>query len=127
MKPCCRLHLIIGCASLQEYFFESETMVGCFMRSSRASGAYAFITIPFFWQNEVMFVRVLKGWTSIRFTAGITRGFVANSSSMLEPIIADSAYLHLPIGDGILHGSLACQSASLASVWTVRQKQVDVT
>ena len=45
---------------------------------------------------------------------------------MLEPIVVDSAYLHLPVGDGILHGSPACQSAALASVWTVKQKQVDV-
>jgi hypothetical protein len=46
---------------------------------------------------------------------------------MLDPIVANSAYLHLPIGNSVLHGFPACQSAALASVWTVKQKQVDVT
>jgi hypothetical protein len=63
--PCCRLHLIKSCAGVQAYLFDNSTIFGCFIRRARASGAYASTTISCWAQNEVISVRVLKGWTSI--------------------------------------------------------------
>ena len=46
---------------------------------------------------------------------------------MLDAEIADTSSLDLPIIDGIFDCSPALQPLSLASVWTVQQKEINVS
>lgn len=45
---------------------------------------------------------------------------------MFHAEIADTCCLYLPILNGVLHGFPGFQPLILASVWAVKQKQVDI-
>jgi hypothetical protein len=87
-KPCCKLQRTNSCPGVQPYLLARCTMVGCFIFNARTSGAYASTTISCAKQYEVMSLRVLKGCTSIWFTAGSTRGLESRSSCSWTRVVS---------------------------------------
>lgn len=82
-------------AGVQLYFSDMITMVGFVIRIAFAKGAYASTTMPLFLQKVVISARVLKGWTSIWFTAGGNR-IVGTESSSFNYI-----YQHLVLSEEV--------------------------